>query len=291
MNAHQHYALLRRTPRALALHRIVQEVVKPGMRVLDAGCGSGLLSVWAAQKGASVVGVDFADLSLARALAAENNVADRTVFLQGDLNTIGLDEHGPFDVLLAMVYLNDPRRDLAASELVRGLTRFLKPEAVRVPDRVVYTAQALECRSQHFGTRMSEIDRGVKELETAYGIHMDSFRTTMKHRPPKEAFPLRDDAGTVLLPDAQALSTVQPWHTVDYTGPGTPWPENLDITMNATGSFTTVLWQQELFFRDALIFRNGSVGWVHPARKVLQGDHVRLRTAAEWHVDNLLVPE
>ncbi|MBK8338977.1 MAG: class I SAM-dependent methyltransferase [Flavobacteriales bacterium] len=132
MNAHQHYALLRRTPRALALRRIIQEVVKPGQMVLDAGCGSGLLSVWAAQAGAIVVGVDFADLALARALATENGVADRTTFLQGDLNAIGLEAHGPFDVLLAMVYLNDPRRDHAASALVHELGRYLRPGAVRV---------------------------------------------------------------------------------------------------------------------------------------------------------------
>lgn len=290
MNAHQHYALLRRTPRALALRRIIQEVVKPGQMVLDAGCGSGLLSVWAAQAGAIVVGVDFADLALARALATENGVADRTTFLQGDLNAIGLEEHGPFDVLLAMVYLKDPRRDHGASAMVHDLGRHLRPGAVRVPDQVRYTAQALDCRSQHFASRMADLDRGVKELEVAFGMRMDSFRSAMGHRPPKEAFPVRDDAGVVLLPDARALSEVRPWHTVDYSLPATPWPDHLALTMNAPGSFTTVLWQQELMFRDALIFRNGSVGWVHPAPEVAAGDTVRSRTGTEWHIDNLLLP-
>jgi len=290
MNAHQHYALLRRTPRALALRRIIQEVVKPGQMVLDAGCGSGLLSIWAAQAGAIVVGVDFADLALARALATENGVADRTTFLQGDLNTVGLEEHGPFDVLLAMVYLNDPRRDHAASALVHDLGRYLKPNAVRVPDQVRYTAQALDCRSQHFAARMADLDRGVKELEAAFGMHMDSFSTAMAHRPPKEAFPVRDDAGVVLLPDTRILSTVQHWHSVDYDRPATLWPTDLAITMNAAGSFTTVLWQQELIFRDALIFRNGSVGWVHPAPEVASGDTLRSRTGTDWHIDNLLLP-
>ncbi|MBK8338978.1 MAG: hypothetical protein IPK99_02725 [Flavobacteriales bacterium] len=101
---------------------------------------------------------------------------------------------------------------------------------------------------------------------------------------------MRDDAGVVLLPDARTLSTVRHWHTVDYSRPATPWPADLAITMNTAGSFSTVLWQQDLMFRDALIFRNGSVGWVHPAPEVVPGDTRRLRTGTEWHIDNLLLP-
>lgn len=36
MNPYLHYDLLRRTHRALALKAIIQERIKPGMRVLDA---------------------------------------------------------------------------------------------------------------------------------------------------------------------------------------------------------------------------------------------------------------
>ena len=71
--------------RALDLRSIIEKVVKPGLRVLDAGCGSGILSVWAAQSGDTVIGVDMADLSVAHNLAGENDVAGRTTFIQGDL--------------------------------------------------------------------------------------------------------------------------------------------------------------------------------------------------------------
>lgn len=60
MDPYLHYDLLRRTHRALALKAIIQEQIKPGMRVLDAGCGSGILSIWAGQAGAEVVRINHA---------------------------------------------------------------------------------------------------------------------------------------------------------------------------------------------------------------------------------------
>lgn len=290
MNAHQHFNLLMRTPRALALKAIIAEVVRPGMKVLDAGCGSGLLSIWAAQAGASVVGVDFADLTLANALAAENGVADRITFIRGDLHQVGLEQWAPFDVLLAMVYLNDPRRDEQASALVYQLKRYLTADAVLVPDHVVYTAQALDCPAQEHALRMAHMDRDIQGLETAFGLRMDTFRRMLGEKPSKEAFPLRDAAGAVELGEHTALSTPVRFHTVDYGDTERPWPGTCTFPITAGGRFTTVRWGQELRFRDRLIFRNASIGWVHPALNVAAGNTVTLRTDARWRADNLLTP-
>jgi hypothetical protein len=290
MNAHQHYNLLMRTPRALALKAIIAEVVRPGMKVLDAGCGSGLLSIWAAQAGATVVGVDFADLTLANALAAENGVADRITFIRGDLHQVGLEQWAPFDVLLAMVYLNDPRRDEQASALVYQLKRYLAPNAVLVPDHVVYTAEALDCPGQDHAVRMAAIDKDLRGLEEAFGLRMDTFRQLLAHRPSKEAFPSRDGAGVLDLGDHTPLSAPVTYHVVQYSGAGSPMPGTCTFPITANGRLTAVRWGQELRFRDRLIFRNASIGWVHPTLDVTAGTTLTLRTDDRWRADNLLSP-
>lgn len=72
-----------------------------GMRLLDAGCGTGALAVEAARRGANVVAVDLATTLLAT--ARERLPADlgpgRIEFHAGDMLAV---EHGEFDYIVAM---------------------------------------------------------------------------------------------------------------------------------------------------------------------------------------------
>ena len=63
---------------------------RPGARVLDLGCGSGLLSIVLAGRGCQVTGVDFsADmLAQARANAERHGVADNVEFVQSDVHDL-----------------------------------------------------------------------------------------------------------------------------------------------------------------------------------------------------------
>src|SRR5215471_7320693 len=62
---------------ALRADYIVERAALASSRVLDVGCGGGLLSEALADRGATVLGIDLADASLevARAHAAERGVA------------------------------------------------------------------------------------------------------------------------------------------------------------------------------------------------------------------------
>lgn len=98
----------------------IQERLAPGERVLDAGCGSGILSVAAALLGAgSVVGFDI-DRVAARAsleLAERNGVAAKCDFRTGGFEVLR-PEDGPFDALTANLYsdlLQAHAGDLAAN--------------------------------------------------------------------------------------------------------------------------------------------------------------------------------
>jgi ribosomal protein L11 methyltransferase len=66
----------------------LEDHLKPGQRVYDIGCGSGILAITAAKLGAGeVVGIDYSPTACAvsRENAALNGVADRVVILEGNL--------------------------------------------------------------------------------------------------------------------------------------------------------------------------------------------------------------
>ena len=72
-----------------------------GRRLLDAGCGTGALSVEAARRGAEVVAVDLSPtlVDLARSRAANGGGAGSVEFLAGDMLASSL---GEFDHVVAM---------------------------------------------------------------------------------------------------------------------------------------------------------------------------------------------
>src|SRR5438094_7134181 len=92
-------------------------------RAIDLGCGSGANSVFLAEHGFDVTGVDFSPVALgkARALAIEHGVT--ATFVKGDLTAAhipGVD--GPFDLLVDYGTLDDfkgARRDAMAATIIR----------------------------------------------------------------------------------------------------------------------------------------------------------------------------
>src|SRR5947207_11425602 len=142
-----HLGLLAASPeRVLALRLALSRVVTPAASVLDAGCGSlGVLAITAARLGARrVVAVDFGPLGLACALARENGVADRIEWVRRDLSDLD-DSTGTFDVIVGMIYNNDPKRDLAQQRLMAAaVERFGRPGTAVIPDTVRYSVAAYD---------------------------------------------------------------------------------------------------------------------------------------------------
>jgi len=95
-----------RHPTTRACLRMLQDWPLSGARVLDAGCGSGILAVAAAVLGArEAVGFDIDPYAIpyAEALARDNAVAERCRFVAGGFEVLPA-LAPPFDALLANLY-------------------------------------------------------------------------------------------------------------------------------------------------------------------------------------------
>lgn len=90
-------------------------------KVLDAGCGFGYYSFFAAQLGAIVTAVDFAPemIDLGRKLSVERNV--QIEFRVADISDLSSFENGSFDVVISGMDLEMPDINLAFSEFARIL--------------------------------------------------------------------------------------------------------------------------------------------------------------------------
>jgi len=101
--------------------RAIVEYVRPGDRVADVGCGSGILAITAAMLGAAEVVAtdnDPAALPVARQNARKNGVADMIQLVESDLLPASL---GPFNLIVC---------NIIASEIIRlagGLRGLLAP--------------------------------------------------------------------------------------------------------------------------------------------------------------------
>ena len=75
--------------RSSQVRETILELVKPGMRVLDLGCGPGLFAVEAAKKGASVVGIDADQKMIDAAKAKVTGIENPPVFMADNILKLG----------------------------------------------------------------------------------------------------------------------------------------------------------------------------------------------------------
>jgi SAM-dependent methyltransferase len=121
-----HFAPLQAITTEPAAHLVRHAGIKAGQRVLDVACGTGVVAVTAARKGARVTGVDLTPELVA---AARDNARIASVEIEwheGDVEQLPF-EAAAFDVVVSQFgHMFAPRPEVA----VREMLRVLKPGGV-----------------------------------------------------------------------------------------------------------------------------------------------------------------
>ena len=114
---------------------LLEKYVRPGCRLLDVGCGSGILSVAGLLLGAqSAVGVDIDELAVKTAVqnAELNGVADRFTGICGNLTD---KVSGTFDVVAANIVAD------IIIELTASIEQFMRPDTVYLMSGIIDTRE------------------------------------------------------------------------------------------------------------------------------------------------------
>jgi SAM-dependent methyltransferase len=117
----QHFAPLEALTTPPAAQLVKHAGVRSGQRVLDVGCGTGVVAVTSARLGARVTGLDLTPALLER--ARENaRIANLEIdWREGDVEKLPF-EDGAFDVVLSQFgHIFAPRPELAIAEMLRVL--------------------------------------------------------------------------------------------------------------------------------------------------------------------------
>lgn len=97
-----------------------------GLRVLDAGCGNGILSKKLAEKGAMVLGFDIADKQLE--LARKNNSDPNIQYIKSDFNSFHTEEK--FDKALSAMVFPYAENEAKLTDEFRCVFEALKPGGI-----------------------------------------------------------------------------------------------------------------------------------------------------------------
>ena len=184
----------------------IKRYVRPGDRVLDAGCGPGRFSIAVAEQGAMVTALDLSDhqLQLARERLGQAGVLDRVEgFVSADITDLSMFPDASFDVVIcfggALSYVCE-QRNRAASELVR---------VVRPGGVVLASAMSLNGVAVNLVRRPNLPVLKDPESEQVWRVLQDGDlgavpmpETNMQH-PPMHMF--TSDEMRRLLPECQVL--------------------------------------------------------------------------------------
>lgn len=189
--------------------RAIAQVVKPGDTVLDMGAGTGILSIFAAQAGASRVhAVERTDIAVvARQLIERNGFSDRIEVHKTDLEDVVLP--GKVDVIISEWMGGFGVDENMLAPLVIARDRWLRPGGRIIPERVTALLAPmwvveLDNATRHWDSRPHGVDMSLVNELTAHETVMAQWPVTVDDllAPPQPMW--SHDAHTCSLAEADA---------------------------------------------------------------------------------------
>jgi len=117
------FALFENMTGSVASRLVSFAEIKPGASVLDVGCGTGVVGLTAARRGARVTGVDLTPELIAHAKENSELMGVAADWRQGDAEELPLPD-ASFDVVVSQFgHMFAPRPDVAVREMLRVLKR------------------------------------------------------------------------------------------------------------------------------------------------------------------------
>ena len=170
-----HRSMLADGERTGVLRRAISATVKPGDKVLDLGCGTGILACFACLAGAKRVYAIESEpiIELAKSVCTVNGFAERIVFINAPSTRVQLPEH--VDVVVTETIGN-----MALEEGILGWTldarrRFLRPGGILIPRALTLFACPVELPRAY---------ASVSDWDDIYdGLDFTSARRLAAHNP------------------------------------------------------------------------------------------------------------
>ncbi len=170
-----HKIMLEDTARVGPYREALAKLVTPATRVLDLGCGTGLLGLLALQAGAKTLYAIEATntVQVARKVAADSGFGDRAYFCRGLSNKIALPER--VDVLVAEILGDFCYEEQILDITIDARDRFLEPGGSLIP----FAVRAFLVPMTH--TAFYEGEIGFWE-RPVHGLHYGSLRDLTVHQ-------------------------------------------------------------------------------------------------------------
>lgn len=227
-----HFGIVRDAVRNAAYEAALARAIKPGMKVLEIGAGTGILSMMAARAGAGdVIACEMNPKVAAAAteIVARNGYADRVriVAKKSAALDVMADLGGPADLLVSEIVDNTLLGEGVLSAVEDAARRLLRPGAVVIPAR-----GTLRIALAHYSKLQT------RRLGSIAGFDLSAF-----NRLENPQFPLRRET-----PDLALASAPANLFAFDFSSGGPFPPEHAHVELISDGAPA-----------------NGIVQWLHLA--------------------------